>query len=322
LVQPNEAVRLRAKRDLIDRKGKERKAGEEYLVEECGLFLPLVYEEVVKIERAHVLSEDKCLRLKASRDFVDGKGKKRKAGEQWLVKYSKEKTTHLVEVEANMIGMENVISLNSRQYCVKVNPRVNVENDDDKNKNNNNNNNNNNNKKKNKIKKKTDFGKRVLVRGPQNFFLKPNEIIENNEKRNIEVLMANEAIEVSAREMFDDDFTYKNKKVKRVPGEKWLVKGPREFIPPLETTTRKVQAKLQWEALGIYVFNASTVVWCLILFILLLLILGKWSFAGSLDTVDSVAESIQPEIIDAQQIDNAVNNAATGNSTADLTHTL
>lgn len=115
IVKDNQALKLRARQACVDRKGVARAAGmicyycvvlllvvlrsrtpflrginvlkgEEWLVREAGAYLPGVNEEVVGgIIPAQVLTEKVALHLHATKTFVDVFGKKRKAGEEWLV---------------------------------------------------------------------------------------------------------------------------------------------------------------------------------------------------------------------------------------------
>ena len=48
VIKPNEALKLRAIRSTVDRDGKNRVAGEEWLVRRSGDYLPGAYEEVVE----------------------------------------------------------------------------------------------------------------------------------------------------------------------------------------------------------------------------------------------------------------------------------
>ena len=57
ILKPNEAVRLRAKKEMIDRDGTARETGEEWLNRTIGSYLPLAYEEVVSTVKAYVLTD-------------------------------------------------------------------------------------------------------------------------------------------------------------------------------------------------------------------------------------------------------------------------
>ena len=50
---------------------------QEWLVRSVGSYLPGVYEEVVRIESAHMLTPKKALHVKASETFKDQFGKNR-----------------------------------------------------------------------------------------------------------------------------------------------------------------------------------------------------------------------------------------------------
>ena len=57
ILKPNEAVRLRAKKEMTDRDGNQRETGEEWLNRTIGSYLPLAYEEVVSTVKAYVLTD-------------------------------------------------------------------------------------------------------------------------------------------------------------------------------------------------------------------------------------------------------------------------
>lgn len=49
-----------------------------------GIYLPTVYEQVIEIQEAIVLSLEIALCLEALQNFTDIYGIQRKAGDQWL----------------------------------------------------------------------------------------------------------------------------------------------------------------------------------------------------------------------------------------------
>ena len=57
IIKPNQAIKLRARKECIDREGNARVTGEEWLVKKTGAYLPGAYEEVVDIVNAYVLTE-------------------------------------------------------------------------------------------------------------------------------------------------------------------------------------------------------------------------------------------------------------------------
>eukprot|EP00296_Roombia_truncata_P007928 JP446387.1.p1 GENE.JP446387.1~~JP446387.1.p1 ORF type:complete len:309 (+),score=78.86 JP446387.1:93-929(+) len=96
-------------------------AGEEWLVRMQGSYLPNAYEEVVRKVDAQILTEEVALRLKATRAFVDVFEKQRKAGEEWLVT-NEMADTHIPDIDEIVVSTIHRTSLTSRQFCVLVNP--------------------------------------------------------------------------------------------------------------------------------------------------------------------------------------------------------
>lgn len=81
---------------------------------------------------------------------------------------------------------------------------------------------------------KNRMGAKVLYRGPSSFFLRPGEAISKIEKAYI--LNEDEALLVRAKEKFAEvgEKTDKKESLVREPGDKWMVYGPRNYIPPVE----------------------------------------------------------------------------------------
>ena len=57
VIRPNEAIKLRARKECLDREAVPRVTGEEWIVKKTGAYLPGAYEEVVEIVKAYVLTE-------------------------------------------------------------------------------------------------------------------------------------------------------------------------------------------------------------------------------------------------------------------------
>jgi major vault protein len=197
IIKPNQAVRLKARKDFVDSEGKHRKAGEEWLIRLEGAYLPDVHEEVRETISAYVLTEKKALHLTAITTFTDIFKVLRKAGEQWLVTLQ-DAETHIPDVYERVIGEVPITTLTSRQYCVVVDPV------DDQGRN--------------------QLGKRELRKGEGSFFLRPGERLENG-IQNVHVLEDDEALLLSAREVFEDG------KSARQPGERWMIRGPCDYVP-------------------------------------------------------------------------------------------
>jgi major vault protein len=94
---------------------------------------------------------------------------------------------------------------------------------------------------------KNALGKRKLIRGEISFFLKPGESMPLG-IQSVYILQDDEALVLRSLEEFVDTFTTKinsasNKlvqgsaasgAVQRRPGDKWMIHGPTEFVPPIE----------------------------------------------------------------------------------------
>ena len=57
IIKPNQAVKLRARKEFVDREGNARVTGEEWLVKKTGAYLPGAYEEVIDFVHSYVLTE-------------------------------------------------------------------------------------------------------------------------------------------------------------------------------------------------------------------------------------------------------------------------
>jgi major vault protein len=154
IVKPNQALKLKARKDSVDRNGVKRAAGEEWLVKTTGAYLPGVDEEVTETLNAVVLTDKKALHLRATKTFQDVFGKTRKAGEEWLVTLE-DAETRIPDVYEQVVGEVKITSLSNRQYCVVLDPWKDG---------------------------KQLFGQRELRKGETSFFLKPGERLESEFK--------------------------------------------------------------------------------------------------------------------------------------------
>ena len=224
IIKPNQALRLRARKEIKDVYGVLRRAGEEWLVREAGAYLPDVNEEVVETVSAAVLTDKKALHLQAAQTFTDVFKKHRKAGEEWLVTFT-DAETHLTDVHERLIGEVKLTTLTSRQYCVVLDPV---------------------------IKAQQHLGKRELRKGEMSFFLKPGERLENG-IQNVNVLDSEEALLLRAREAFKDGA------VDRKPGDRWMIQGPTDYVPPVEVEILERRRSIPLDDNeGIYVRDINT----------------------------------------------------------------
>ena len=226
IIKPNSALRLRATREFSDRTKAPRLLGDEWLVRTAGAYLPDVEEEIVGTVDAKVLTDRDALHLEATRTFVDGFGKERKAGQRWLVT-NKQAATHLPDVFEKILAEVKVTTLDNRQFCVVVDP----------------------------VDAKTGanrFGDQEVRRGECSFFLHPGEKLRNGVEPII-VLAHDEALLLKATESFTENgVTHK-------PGERWMLPGPTEYIPPVQVVVverRKAIALDENE--GVYVRDETT----------------------------------------------------------------
>merc|ERR1719192_2264170 len=230
IIKPNTAVKLRATRETLDRNGKERVAGEEWMLKKNGAYLPGVYEEVVESITATYLTDKLAVHVIATQSFKDENlNKTRKSGEEYLVTIN-DTETFIPDVYEKVVGSVNITTLNNRQYCVIVNPIG--ENG------------------------KPQLGAKKLVKGEKSFFLQPGENLEDGIQE-VFILGENEGVVLRSNEAFTDEFV--NPSVERQPGDRWMLKGPTEYIPPVEVevVTRRRAIPLH-ENEGIYVRNTNT----------------------------------------------------------------
>ena len=229
IIKPNSALRLRARKSFTDRKGVARKAGEEWLVREDGSYLPDVDEEIVDTVQAYVLTDRKALQLMATRSFTDQFNNKRKAGEQWLVTMA-DSETHIPDVYEKVVREVTITTLTNRQYCIVLDP-VGADG-------------------------KQRFGHRELRVGDQSFFLQPGERLDSG-IQDVYVLGQDEGLLLQAREQHDDEVD--GTAHKRRPGDKWMIYGPRDYVPPcqVDILEKRVSIPLD-EGEGIYVRNQKT----------------------------------------------------------------
>ena len=191
--QPNQALRVRARKETKDRDGVVRVTGEEWLVEKVGAYLPGVYEEVIEFVSAYVLTEKKALHMRAMRTFEDKFGRSRKTGEEWLIKFS-DAETHIPSVYEEVVGLVGITTLSNRQYAVILNP---VDGDG-----------------------KPQLGRRKLVKGHTTFFLMPGEALEKG-IQDVYCLGEDDGIILRATEAFEDSFG--KAKEHRQPGDRYAL---------------------------------------------------------------------------------------------------
>lgn len=225
IVKPNQAIKLRARKETKDRQGNERVTGEEWIVQQTGAYLPGAYEEVVEIVDACVLTEKNALHMRATRTFTDTKGNVRRNGEEWLITFN-DTESYIPNVYEEVVANVDIITLNNRQYCVIRDP-IGADG-------------------------KPQLGRKKLVKGDKSFFLQPGEDLEKG-IQDVHVLGEDEGLILKASEEFMDG------KVKRAPGDRWMIRGPGEYVPPVEVEVSAFRKAMPLDLNeGVYVRNIKT----------------------------------------------------------------
>ncbi|XP_030266665.1 major vault protein [Sparus aurata] len=250
VIRENQAIRLRARKEGVDRGGVRRVTGEEWLVCKVGAYLPGAHEEVLDIVNAFILTDKKALHVRAVRAFKDAGGRERRTGEEWLVTMA-DSEAHIPSVSEEVVGVVDVTTLNSRQYCVILDP---VGPDG-----------------------KPQLGKKRVVKGERSFFLQPGEYLEQG-IQDVYVLSEEEGLVLRAVEAFNDTEEHAEEEeaeeeelmeerakrsrrsgVLRRPGDRWMLRGPLEYVPPaaVEVVLKRQAIPLD-ENEGIYVRDIKT----------------------------------------------------------------
>ncbi|OQR97475.1 major vault protein [Thraustotheca clavata] len=229
VIKKNQALKLRADKKCVDCFGITRDAGEEWLVRDPGTYMPRVDESVLGVLNATILTDKASIYLRALRTFKDIYGIQRKAGEEWLVT-SKMAETHVQDVHEEIISHVPITTLTNRQYCIVLDPIVNGN---------------------------QQLGTRELRRGETSFFLQPGETLENG-IQDVCILADDEAVLLQANESFLDKDA-NGAPLQRLPGVKWMVYGPCEYVPPIQVNVLEIRKAIPLDKNeGIYVRDTKT----------------------------------------------------------------
>lgn len=183
------------------------------------------------VVKAYVLSEKTALHVRAIRSFTDRFKKNRKTGEEWLITL-KDTEAHIPSVNEEIVKVLDIITLTNRQYAKICDP---VGSDG-----------------------KPQLGKKSLRRGPVSFFLQPGERLEAPGVQDNYVLGEDEGVILKALESFTDKSADEDEVV-RQPGDRWMIRGPIEYVPPVEVeVVQRRQAIPLDDNEGIYVRNVKT----------------------------------------------------------------
>ncbi|XP_069102265.1 major vault protein-like [Argopecten irradians] len=231
VIRMGEALKLRATQDFTDRNGTQRVTGEEWMHYISGAYLPDVFEEVLGIEKEITLTPDLGLRLRATQSTTDRLGVKRLVGEEWLVT-GEDIDQYLPEIGVEIVNKENRVVVKKGEYCI-------VQDVVDSN-------------------CKPQLGKRELRKGCCSFFLHPGESLEKGKVQSAYILSENEAVILQAEEEIVEK-SGKGKTVTRKPGDRWMIRGPQDYTPPLHVVVvdKRKQIPLSKNE-GIYVQDRQT----------------------------------------------------------------
>ncbi|KEG12389.1 major vault protein [Trypanosoma grayi] len=227
-VNANTALQLRALMDFTDRGGVRRRAGETWLNETVGAYLPAVEEEIVGTVNGIVLSDSQAIHLEARHNFTDVYGNSHRAGERWLVT-NKDAPIHIPDVHESVIATVQAIVLNGKQYCVMENP---VGSDG-----------------------VIQLGKQSVRRGPCSFFLHPGEKLVGGVQP-VKVIGKDEALLLQAVETVKEGG--EDGRLRR-PGEKWMLWGAAEYVPEVGVRIIEQRSVIALDKNeGIYVMDTTT----------------------------------------------------------------
>ncbi|KAG3259617.1 major vault protein [Ictidomys tridecemlineatus] len=114
VVLPNTALHLKALLDFEDKDGKKIVAGDEWLFEGPGTYIPRKEVEVVEIIQATVIRQNQALRLRARKECLDRDGKERVTAPH-LSPHQGEKSFFLQPGERLERGIQDVYVLSEQQ---------------------------------------------------------------------------------------------------------------------------------------------------------------------------------------------------------------
>ncbi|KAF7248020.1 hypothetical protein EG68_11891 [Paragonimus skrjabini miyazakii] len=234
MIELNTALRFRAIRDCVDRSGAERKAGENWLVTTVGAYLPTVYEQYMVTVIAQKLDVSMAVHVRSIHTHEDCFGKVRRCGEEWLVT-QRDTDSYLCDLNEELVSIVQATTLTASQYCIIMNPVNSVG--------------------------QPQLGKKRLVRGEASFFLMPGESLEFGIQQ-IYTLGPNNGLVLHATQATYDETSSNGEEINKIfrqPGERWLIRGPCEYVPPIgiEVAERRTSIPLG-ESEGIYVRNTTT----------------------------------------------------------------
>jgi major vault protein len=304
VVETNQALRLKALRDFADTSPRQgghggtaptmggesesqsqiinRLAGDEWLFEGPGTYLPRVEVEVLETVKAVVIKPNQALRLITRQSCTDRQGNRRRAGEEWLVR---DEGAYLPGVDEQVVSIINACVLTERkalhlkakrtfadvfgrhrkagdEWLVtfedaeihipdvyeEVVGEVEIATLGDR--------------------EwcivldpidadgKPQLGMKEVRQGRASFFLHPGESLEGGIQK-VYVLSEQEALLLRAKEAFNEGES--DNLVSHQPGDLWMISGPRDYIPRIEVEVVEKRKAIPLDKNeGIYVRDIQT----------------------------------------------------------------
>nr|KAF6355545.1 major vault protein [Myotis myotis] len=219
VVLPNTALHLKALLDFEDENGDKVVAGDEWLFEGPGTYIPQKEVEVVEIIQATIIRQN----------FRDSRGVARRTGEEWLVTVQ-DTEAHVPDVYEEVLGVVPITTLGPRNYCVILDP---VGQDG-----------------------KNQLGQKLVVKGEKSFFLQPGERLERG-IQDVYVLSEQQGLLLRALQPLEEGEG--EEKVSHKAGDHWLIRGPLEYVPSamVEVVEERQAIPLDQNE-GIYVQDIKT----------------------------------------------------------------
>jgi major vault protein len=226
IIGPNQALRLRAKKNYEDFRGVKRTSGEEWLEREFGPYIISAEEEIISLVDAIILSDVVGLHLCAISAYTDFYGIKRFAGQEWIIT-NETSSTHIPDVYEKVQAKLEKVILNRWQYCIVMD----FVGEDGKNL----------------------YGQKQLRRGETSFFLKPGEYLKDGTISENKILSDDQTLLLLAKEVYEDKYGVHQ------PGERWMVYGPLNYVPPIQVEVLEMRCAIPLDDNeGIYVRDIHT----------------------------------------------------------------
>ena len=227
IITHNTALKVQSNQYFTDRNGIKRIPGEQWLVTKQGPFIPSAEETIVEVVKAIILSDTTAVILEATSNFIDAYNIERHVGEKWLLT-NEQTCIHIQNIFENVVKTITKTILTRWDYCFIRNP-VNSETG------------------------KNEYGRIIVKVGEDSFFLKPDEELVDNKINKKYILSKDVALLVLCKEAFKDILG------EHKPGERWLVKGPKSYVPSVEETILEVRERISLsDTEGIYVRDIHT----------------------------------------------------------------